>query len=519
MLQTVDYKIVLASLSAIVVFIYSTDSLSKQITDNGTSKTKILISKLSRNRIIGTILGAISTAIVQSSSAITSITVLLVSTGFISFKNSLPLIFGSNIGTTITAQLALLDSSILGPILILLGFSLRILGKKFQAISKIIFFLGFVLFSLNLLSSTLAPLKYNRDVVALFTQLNGIIPALFVSMLFTMLIHSSSLTIAVLMIIASTGLIRTEIAIAMILGANVGSGITALLVSSKLDVFAKRTAFANLAFNLIGAIITLPFLKQFTFLIISLASGVNNQIALAHFLFNMIFALVFLLILNPYAKFITFLIKGETKQILFKTKYITNLQSKKPEIQLEKIKKEIKYSIKITQAIFHAKSNEFEKLETLNDYLDEEISKALLNLSNLELSDELAKEAVLLIKVSNAMEQLGDLGRDYAKAMLNNDDNLERDKIAGIEKNCLKLFDSIGDLILAPTKQLLSTQKEQELAIEHLIDEELKEYHQQFMKKGAYSSNIFVDALSMLELAMSKCRIIRHYYSEKIASI
>ncbi|HEQ65255.1 MAG TPA: Na/Pi cotransporter family protein, partial [bacterium] len=424
----IDIKIILGILSAIIVFIYGIDSFSKEITANNSKTLRIVISRLAKNRYLATIIGAISTAIVHSSSAITAITVLFVSMGYISFKNSLGLIFGANIGTTVTAQLALVDSAIIAPTLIVAGFFLGILGKKFRMISKSVFFLGFILFSLNLLLNNITPLQSNAAIIELFSHMDNIFIALLVSAIFTILVQSSSITTGILIVLAKAGFLQTNIAIAMILGANIGSSTTALLISTKLDIFAKRTAWANLIFNFAGSAICVLLLNPFTSFVSGFSSDIPTQTAIAHLMFNLINTLIFLIILTPFSQFIEKIIKSDTEQdeILFETKFLKNLKSNKVKAVLDAVQKELIYTIDITTMIFDLsislnkeftipKKNKIIKLESLNDYLDDEISKKLLEVSKQELSKKYANRIMSYIKISNTLEQIGALGKDYAE--------------------------------------------------------------------------------------------------------
>ena len=305
-----DYlRIALGLISALILFLFAIDNLSHEVQELASERFREKISRLVRNTYLGTLFGAFSTAIIQSSSAVTVITVILVNTGIISFRNSLGIIFGSNIGTTITAQLALVNSTVLASTLIIIGFLLSILGRRSKIVGKPIFFLGFILFSLSLLSSSIEPLKSNPDVIALFSEFSNPILAYFVSALFTGIIHSSSVTSGIVVILAQGGFLPIEVAIPMILGANLGSSITALLASSRLNLYARRVGIANFLFNAIGTTAFMILLTPFIWVVESLADTVAVQTALAHVLFNIINTLIFLTFLNPFEGLIIRLIK------------------------------------------------------------------------------------------------------------------------------------------------------------------------------------------------------------------
>ena len=143
--KTEYLQIALAFISALILFLYAIDALSKEIQDLASNKFREILGKLAKNKYLGTLFGALLTALLQSSTAVGVMTILLVNTGVISFHNSLGILFGSNIGTTVTAQLVLLDSTILAPLLMIVGLLLGVISKKTKMVSKPIFHIGFLL--------------------------------------------------------------------------------------------------------------------------------------------------------------------------------------------------------------------------------------------------------------------------------------------------------------------------------------------------------------------------------------
>ena len=345
-------QIALGLISALILFLYAIDNLSNELQELATEKFRGLISKLVKNRFTGTIVGAIATAVTQSSSAVTVIAVILVNTGIISFNSSLGIIFGSNIGTTITAQLALVNSAAIASILIIMGFLLGILGRKARLVSKPIFFLGLILFALNLLSASVAPLSQSPEVMDLFAHFSTPVLAYLISAIFTMIIHSSSITSGIVVILVLSGIIPIEVAIPMILGANLGSSVTALTASARLNLYARRAGFANFLFNLIGTIVFMLLLNPFVSLVQSIVNNPAQQAALAHLIFNVTNTIVFLILLTPFGKLVSFIIRGDEEEILFSTKYIHETENKKLRQRIGDIKKELAYSVENTIKIY-----------------------------------------------------------------------------------------------------------------------------------------------------------------------
>jgi len=450
----------------------------------------------------------------------------LVNTGVISFHNSLGILFGSNIGTTVTAQLVLLDSTILAPLLMIVGLLLGAIGKKTKLLSKPIFHIGFLLLSLTLISSAIEPLKSNPEVMQLFSNLSNPLVAFSVSALFTALIHSSSVTTGIIVILAQNGLIPIEVSIPMVLGANVGTNVTALIASIKLNLFAKRVAVADFMFDAIGTFIFMFLIKPFSWSMQYLSSDPGVQTALAHLIFNVIATLIFLTFSKPFEKLVIALVKGNEEEILFKTKYLKGDEKGKPRKRINCIKLEITYSIENTIklyqkaiSLFYNPSNttqmEISKFETLNDYLDDEITKAILQLTQVKLSPRDAHATVTLIKISNTIEQLGDLGNDLSQVFLrmhklgmsNKEINIE--KLTDIHNRLIDLFRDIEKNIITSDERKLALIKVKEEEITALINEQFDIHVLRLQKDAKYDGTIFVDAISIIESSVYKVRSIR----------
>jgi len=525
-----DYlRIALGLISALILFLYAIENLSKEIQELASERFREKISRIARNSYLGTIFGALATGIIQSSSAVTVITVILVNTGIISFRNSLGILFGSNIGTTVTAQLALVNSTVLASLFIIIGFFIGLIGgRRAKIIGKPVFFLGFILFSLSLLSSTIEPLKNNPDVIALFSEFSSPILAYFVSALFTGIIHSSSITSGIIVILAQSGLIPIEVSIPMILGANLGSSITAILASSRLNLFARRVGTANFMFNAIGTALFMLLLHPFIWVIESIANGIAMQTALAHVLFNVFNTLIFLVFLNPFENLIIKMVKGNEEEIVFRTKYLKRNGSKKikPKERIDLIKKEITYSVENTIKIYQMAISLFynsssltimniHKLETLNDYLDDRITESILELSKLKLSPKSAKTIVNLIKISNTIEQLGDLGMDFSEVFKRMHSlgipyrEVDIERLTSIHNRLIDLFRDIEKNIVSTNDKKLAAIKLKEEHIYNMVNEDFDTHVERLQGQDDYDGNIFVDAISIIELSVSKVRDIR----------
>ena len=520
------FQIFLGVISALVLFLYAIDNLSNELQSLASEKFRTVLSKVVKNKYAGALVGIVATAITQSSTVVIVTVMTLVNTGVISFTNSLGVMLGSHIGTTLTAQLALVNSAAIASILIIIGFVLELLGKKFRYVSKPIFFLGLILFSLHLVSLSIEPLRENPEIMQLFSHLSNPILAYFASAIFTIIVQSSSVSTGMIVILASGGMVPIEVAIPMILGANMGTSFTALILSLKLNLYARRAGIANFLVNFLGTLLFMIFLNPFTSLMTSIATGAGQQVALAHLLFNLFSAVIFLLLLKPFEKLIVKIVKGQEEEILFETKYIDGDQSKNLQSRIKDIKKELAYSIESTIKIYQKAVSAFyntnkltlmeiHKLETLNDFLDDEITKAIISLSKFKLSEKDAQRTVTLVKISNTIEQLGDLGKDFSQVfervhdlgIEGKDVNIE--KLVDIHNRLMELFRIIEKAILGATEQELMDIKLKEEEIYTLIREEFDIHVNKLQKDDRYNGGSFVDAISIIELSVSKVRDIR----------
>ena len=297
-----DMEVALAAVTSILLFIYGLEHFSKEVQRiTGESFRKIL-ARLTQYRVVGLLLGAILTAVIQSSSATSVIAISLVNAGVLSFQNSLGIILGANVGTTLTAQLVAFKLTAFAPYLIIGGFFLSWIRSKYAVFAKSLFYFGFVFFSLNLISSSLAPLQNDPRLTELLMHPQNPFYAILLGVLFTAVVQSSSVTTGLAIVFVQQSLISFENATFLLMGANVGTTITAFFAALNTDLAAKKTALAHFVFNLGGVVLFFPLLYFSNAWLRSLAVEPAFALANFHLLFNAVSALVFLLLLGPFAK-------------------------------------------------------------------------------------------------------------------------------------------------------------------------------------------------------------------------
>lgn len=298
-----DFEIILAAITSVILFVFSLEHFSKELQRISGESFRKFLASATKLPIIGLLLGAIITSIIQSSSATSVIAISLVNAGVLSFKNSIGVIFGANVGTTITAQLIAFKLTSFAPFFIILGFILSLLKNKASVFGKSLFYFGFVFFTLNLISSTLSPLQSDPRTVEFLTAQHNPLYSVFIGLLVTVLVQSSSVTTGLAVVFTQQGLMSLDNALPILIGANMGTTVTALIAIVNMDIAAKKTALAHAFFNVGGALIFIPMLffgKKYLIL------SDDPAIALAnfHLVFNLSTSFLFLIFINPFANMI-----------------------------------------------------------------------------------------------------------------------------------------------------------------------------------------------------------------------
>lgn len=289
-----DFQTTIAILATIALFLHGLEEFSKEVKDIGSDYFKNLISRITKNKYGGLLLGIVLTALVQSSSAVSSITVALVDASVISFGKSLAVLLGANVGTTSTAWLVTLKIGQIAPLFIVLGSAISMIPARIQTAGKSIFYFGLILFSLELISQSLQPIGNSSAIKTVLIYADNPFFAVTAGILITAFVQSSSVTTGLAIILAQQSILTAEGAIALIIGSNVGTTSTVLLASFKMSPNAKLAAKANFIFNTLGVILCFPFIKSITGLVQMISDDIGFQIAYAHLFFNLLILIIML---------------------------------------------------------------------------------------------------------------------------------------------------------------------------------------------------------------------------------
>lgn len=315
------FKYVLLMLGGITFFLLGLKFMSENMEKLAGKKMQKVLRTFTKNRCAGVMTGAVSTALLQSSIATNVITVGFVSSGILSFYSASAVIMGTNIGTTITAQLVSLsgndafDITALGSLIAFIGFILSFLkNEKMQYIGGVMAGFGMLFFGLDVVSDSVAFFKNFESFRKIFLVesdllllLNGIV--------ITAIIQSSSAVTSVMIILASNGLLSFESSMFLILGANIGTCFSVIIAASNKPAEARRVAFFNIAFNIVGALVLfLPltlFKGKISSWFMSFSGSIEREIANFHTLFNMLVTIMLLPVLKPFTRLICAIIKDK----------------------------------------------------------------------------------------------------------------------------------------------------------------------------------------------------------------
>ena len=438
-----NVKVVFGLIGGLALFLYGMNSMSDALQKAAGDKMKKVLGFLTRNPIMGALAGMLVTAVLQSSSATTVMVIGFVSAGLMSLPQAISVIFGANIGTTMTAQLmAFKISNYIYPI-IFIGFMLCFLGKKekIKNVGMVIFSFGLLFEGIEIMGSVMKPLANSEVFINLMGKVSDIpILGVGLGMIMTLVVQSSSATIAVLQNFASQAgpdgvhsVIGLAGAILILLGDNIGTTITALLASIGQSKNAKRTAIAHSIFNISGSVVFLfliPWFSRFVQYISPKGNEIDiisRQIANAHTTFNVVCTLVWLPLIPIMVKIVTFLIRGEDKKMkpIYEPKYLDENVIEQPVAAMYMVSKELNRLASFTTEMLLTLKSTFmsnrseevhqkfvEKLQSV-DYLQDRISEYITKMfSSGNLTENQSEKIAGLLFVSTNIQRISDRCRD-----------------------------------------------------------------------------------------------------------
>ncbi len=389
------------------------------------SKMRTLVGKFTKNKYIGAIVGLLITAVIQSSSATTVMTVGLVNAGIMTLSQATGVIMGANIGTTVTGLIIALKIEMIAPVAIFCGVTLMLFVKNkfYKSLGQIVTGLGILFLGINIMSESMKPLSQLPQFTNLLAVVSNPLLGILVGAIFTAIIQSSSVSVGVLQALAAAGAITLPNAIFIIFGQNIGTCITSILSSIGTTKTAKRTAIVHLIFNVFGTILftIIALLFPFVELIQKLVpENTMMQIATSHTIFNIVGTLVMLPLSKLLIKTSYLVIHGEDPKKEEKAfMFLDNRILATPAVAVEQAFKEVERMGNLAQKNFDLAFNvlikndpravnEIKENEEVIDFLNHGITAYLIKINGLELDDIDRKSIGNLYHVINDIERIGD---------------------------------------------------------------------------------------------------------------
>lgn len=509
------FKDLLLFITGLTLFLFGMFKLSSGMQELFSSRIREYIRLSVRRPVYGLFLGIISTILFQSSSATTLVTIGIVSAGLITFLHSLGIILGADIGTTLTAQLVVWKVTSISPVLIFLGGLLYFVGKEhWKMIGEVTLYFGLIFYGLSLIGDATAPLKENQAFFNFFQEARSPLIGLGLGLLFTGIVQASAIPIGILIVLGQQGLITIENALPIVLGANIGTTVTALIGSTVTNINGKKTALAHLFFKVFGVFICFVLLPLMLLLLKYLSSDIAQQIALGHFLLNFVIVVVFISLLRPFSRLIETIIPGTDHVLPMWPEFLDKTCLASPEEALLCAKKELGREIMLAQRmlstglalISHFRSSgkrDVMYIELVVDNIQSEITRYLWNISCGQLSPAHSRRLFAFSSIVYDIERIGDRSmnlvelaesRHNRKAVFSDAAKAELEEVAGL---VVKNVDYAAQIIEDRNGKTLQAMAERHLqvlvAIKIATDNHLVRFYQKACR--AEAGPIFVDIL------------------------
>ena len=427
-------------LGGLALFLYGMEKMTDGLKAAAGKQMNTLLAKLTGNPVLGAITGAIVTAVIQSSSVTTVLVVGFVSAGLMTLVQSVGVIFGANVGTTVTAQIVAFNTTALAYPLIAIGFVMTFVRKQGVArhYGAMLMGLGLIFYGMATMGSAMSPLRAHEGFAQLLQSLQNPVLGMLAGAVFTALVQSSSATIGLAVVMATQGLLSLPAGIAILFGAKIGTGITAILAAIGKPQDAKRAAAVHVLFNVLGAVIWLPFIAALAGLaeavspvaahlqgVERLAEEVPRQIANAATIWATANTVIFLPFAALFARMAIKIIPDRAieEKAIIRPRYLDDELIQVPAMALERARMELGHMGELTEEMLaKVKSafiaRDFSELPQQYDQivvLREAVLAYLQHVGRGELSDAEADEHARLVAATGDIENLaGAINRELA---------------------------------------------------------------------------------------------------------
>jgi len=425
-------------LGGLAIFLFGMLQMEEGLKAVAGERMKGILAKLTVNRFMGVGTGALVTAVIQSSSVTTVLVVGFISAGLMTLSQSVGVIMGANIGTTITAQIVAFKITKAALGMIAVGFAMLFIARsdRTKHYGEMLMGLGMVFFGMHVMSEAMEPLRSYQPFLDLMKSMDNPLVGVLIAAAFTALIQSSSASTGIVIVMAGQGFISLQAGIALAFGANIGTCATALLAVIGKPREAVRAALVHLGFNVCGVLIWLPFIGFIADLVTAISpsypnlSGVDRlaaetprQIANAHTFFNIANTLIFIWFTTQIARFVEWLVPDKPlaeEAVIVRTRYLQDELLSAPSLALDQVRMEIMHMGEtvnamlqgIMPAIIGGDRKVLEEIRQMDDTVDilhAGIIDYLAKISKQPLGDEQTRELMQLMEAASNLENIGDI--------------------------------------------------------------------------------------------------------------
>lgn len=521
-----EMELIITLLGGLGLFLFGMSFMSQGLQKAAGAKLRTILEAMTKNKLIAVVFGALFTAVIQSSGATTVMVVSFVNAGLMSLAQSVGIIFGANIGTTITSQLVAFNLTGIAPVILFVGAVLMMFGKKplTKKIGEIIIGFGALFMGISLMKDAMTGLKEYDSVLQVLGSLTNPLLSILLGMVITILVQSSSVTVSILLIMASQGLVGLPVCFYFILGCNIGSCTPAVLASLNAKKDAKRAALVHVLFNVFGMIIIGTILifamEPFEAFILKISGAdVGRCVANADTLYKIFQTIIFLPVSNQFIALTKWMISGDDEESKeFELAYIGKGNVFAPTTavveaiqEIERMADMAKANLSLAiEAFFDGDDNKIERVyatEKNIDFLSEEITDFLVQANQYDLPMADKQRIGGLFHVVNDLERIGDHAENIAdEAVSANEAGLSFTKKGS--KEIIEMYGKV-EKILDESMEMFLTVDEKNLQsildLENEIDNmerELQNNHVRRMAKGKCTPQagiIFNDMVTGLE--------------------
>lgn len=508
------------------IFLLGIKYMGEGLQKTAGDRLKDILDKFTSNPLMGVLAGIVVTILLQTSTGTTVLAIGLVNAGFMTFRQSIGVIMGANVGTTVTAFIIGIDIGAYALPIVSVGALLMYFAKnhKLQNYGQATFGFGALFFGLELMGDGLKPLRYIQAFQDLTVEMSEIpILGLVIGMVFTFVVQSSSATIGILQSLVEEGMMGLDAALPVLFGNNIGTTITAVIASIGASIAARRAAVTHVIFNLVGALIIMLFLPFYQIFIEYLTNAFSltpkMSIAFAHGVFNVANLIIFFPFIALLAKLVQRIVPGEDSVIEFRPTHLDPIFIQQaPGVALDQAKEEIirmgEYAYKgLEESANFLNSHEQKhadnalQIENALNKLDQQITEYLIALASAPLSDLDSEKHTALIDSVRDIERIGDHFENIVELIeykIKNKIEISDDARGDLNE----MFDKTKNIVQEAIEAISEMDREKALDVvklENQIDRLEKKFRKKHiirLNEGACSGQsgiVYVDILSNLE--------------------